>query len=332
MKIDSYSHIMPPKYEEVLRNKQPQNLFISKYIAGFPSLTDLDLRFRIMDKYDGLMQVLALEASESWGRLKPQDKVELARIANDEMAELVFKHPDRFVAAIASLPMSDIDAALKEVDRAIADLRFRGVQVFTDVDGKPLDSPEFMPLYEKMAYYDLPIFIHPQRARTVPDYPVESESKYLVSRIFGWPYETTVAMARLVFSGILEKFANLKVMIHHCGAMVPYLADRIAAQTEHAEMRMGYRYEANLTRHPLGYFRMFYTDTALYGNTPALMCGYSFFGGDHLLFGTDMPYDSQLGDRATRQVINAIEQMDIPEAGKKKVFENNVRKLMRLPV
>jgi len=332
MKIDAYAHIMPPKYEAELRSKQPQNLFISKYIAGFPSLTDLDLRFRIMDKYDGLLQVLALEASESWDLLKPQDKVELARIANDEMAELVFKYPDRFVAAIASLPMSDIDAALKELDRAITELRFRGVQVFTDVDGKPLDSPEFMPLYEKMAFYDLPIFIHPQRSHKVPDYPVESESKYLVSRIFGWPYETTVAMARLVFSGILEKFANLKVMIHHCGAMVPYLADRIAAQTEHAEMRMGYRYEAHLTRHPLDYYRMFYTDTALYGNTPALTCGYSFFGPEHLLFGTDMPYDSQLGNRATRQVINAVEQMDIPAAEKQKVFEHNVRKLMRLPV
>ena len=332
MLIDSYSHIMPTKYVAALRSKAPANSFISRYIAAFPSLTDLDTRFKIMDKYDDLVQVIALETSEIQDPLKQEDKVELAKLANDEMAELVFKHPDRFVAAIASLPMSDMDAVLKEVDRTIIDLKFRGVQIFTDIDGKPLDSPELMPFYEKMAYYNLPIFIHPRKERTVPDYPGESESKYLVSRIFGWPYETTVAMARLVFSGILEKFANLKVMIHHCGAMVPYLADRIAAQTEHAEMRMGYRYEANLTRHPLDYFRMFYTDTALYGNTPALMCGYSFFGGDHLLFGTDMPYDSQLGDRATRQVINAIEQMDIPEAGKKKVFENNVRKLMRLPV
>ncbi len=332
MMIDAYSHIMPPKYNEELQKKAPANAGITKYTAAFPALVDLDTRFRIMDKYESLVQVLTLESSETQDLLNPRDKVELAKIANDEMAELVFKHPDRFVAAVASLPMNDMDAALKEVDRAITDLRFRGVQIFTDVDGKPLDSNEFMPLYEKMAYYDLPIFIHPRRARTVPDYPVETESKYLVSMIFGWPYETTVAMTRLVFSGVFEKYPNLKVITHHCGAMVPYLADRIAAQNEHSEMRMGYRYEAHLTKRPLDYYRMFYSDTALYGNTPALMCGYAFFGADHLLFGSDTPYDSQLGDRAIRQVILAIQQMDIPDPEKKKIFEDNARKLLRLPV
>ena len=332
MLIDSYSHIMPTKYVAALRSKAPTNSFISKYIAAFPSLTDLDTRFKIMDKYDDLVQVIALETSEIQDPLKQEDKVELAKLANDEMAELVFKHPDRFVAAIASLPMSDMDAVLKEVDRTIIDLKFRGVQIFTDIDGKPLDSPELMPFYEKMAYYNLPIFIHPRKERTVPDYPGESESKYLVSRIFGWPYETTVAMTRLVFSGIFEKFTNLKVMVHHCGGMVPYFAERITAHVEHSEMRMGYSYEANLTRRPIDYYRMFYSDTALFGNTPALACGYAFFGSDHLLFGTDMPYDSQLGDRATRQALLAIQQMDTPDAEKYKILEDNARKLLRLPL
>jgi hypothetical protein len=96
--------------------------------------------------------------------------------------------------------------------------------------------------------------------------------------IFGWPYETSVAMTRLVFSGIFEKFPNLKVMSHHAGGMIPYFAKRIQISNDFNEMRLGYRYEEHLTKSPLEYFRMFYKDTAVYGNTSALMCTYDFCG------------------------------------------------------
>ena len=153
----------------------------------------------------------------------PRTAVDLARLANDEMAELVLKYPDRFVAGVACLPMNDMDAALQETDRAINDLRLRGVLIYTPINDKPLDSPEFIPLYEKMSQYDLPILIHPMRNPDYPDYRTENESKYRVYNTFGWPYETTVAMTRIVFSGILEKYPNLKFVTHHCGGMVPYL-------------------------------------------------------------------------------------------------------------
>ncbi len=321
MMIDIFPHIMPSKYKEALHNKIPPNSYSRKQTDAFPTLTDLEIRFRIMDKYAGLVQVLNLGSPPIQDVVGPKDAVELARIANDEMAELVAKYPDKFVAAVACLPMNDIDAALREVDRAITELRFRGVQIYSDVNGKPLDSPEFMPLYEKMTYYNLPILLHPRRANTVPDYPNESESKYGVFLMFGWPYETTVAMTRLVFSGVFERYPNLKIITHHCGAMVPYFAERVIA-----------RYEPHLSKRPQDYYRMFYGDTAVSGSTPALMCGYAFFGADHILFGTDMPYDSQLGDRATRQTILSIEQMDIPDFEKKMIFEDNARCLFRLPI
>ncbi len=264
--------------------------------------------------------------------VSPKDAVELAIIANDEMAELVAKYPDRFVAAVASLPMNDIDAALKEIDRTITELRFRGIRILTDINGKPLDSPEFMPLYEKMAYYDLPILVQPRRVGPVS--ASESESKYeiSISLILGWPYETAAAMTRLVFSGVLEKYPNLKVITHHCGGMVPYFAERIASVNDFAEMRRGYRYDQHLTKRPLDYYRMLYADTAVSGSTPALMCGYAFFGADHILFGSDMPFDCQLGDRSTRETILSIEQMDIPDSEKKKIFEDNAKRLLRLPI
>ena len=140
-------------------------------------------------------------------------------------------------------------------------------------------------------------------------------------------------MIRLVCSGILEKYPTLKFVTHHAGGTVPYLITRIGCLDEFNEMRMGYRYEQLLTKKVIDYLRMFHIDTAVYGHTPTLMCAYAFFGADHLLFGTDMPLgDSQRGFRITRQIIEAIEQMDIPDADKKKIFEDNARQLLRLPV
>jgi aminocarboxymuconate-semialdehyde decarboxylase len=221
---------------------------------------------------------------------------------------------------------------LKEVDRAINELMFRGVLIYTPINGKPLDSPEFMPLYEKMSQYDLPILIHPMRSIDYPDYITENASKYRIFSTFGWPYETTVAMTRLVFSGILERYPNLKVVTHHCGGMVPYFEQRIIQFHDTAERRRE-KHKLGLTKAPIEYFKMFYNDTAIDGNTPALMCAYGFFGADHLLFGADMPLgDSQLGYRNYRQTINAIKQMDISDGEKTKIFEGNARKLLRLPI
>jgi len=180
--------------------------YTRRLIGAFPSLTDLEVRFRIIDKYEGLLQVITTGAPPVEDVAKPEDAVELAKIANDEMAELVVKYPDKFPAAVACLPMNDMDAALKEVDRSITELGFRGVQVHSDINGKPLDSPEFMPLFEKMTQYNLPILLHPEiRTNQVPDYPNETESYHMIHIIFAWPYRTTVAMTRLAMSGIFEK-------------------------------------------------------------------------------------------------------------------------------
>jgi predicted TIM-barrel fold metal-dependent hydrolase len=202
--------------------------------------------------------------------LDPADAAECARIANDEMAELVARHPDRFCGACASLPMNDIDAALAETDRAIRDLRFRGVEIFTDLNGKPVDAPELMPLYEKMATCNLPILLHPRRTNTTADYDGETTSKYLVYTNFGWPYESSVAMARLAFGGPLERFPTLKIVTHHAGGMIPFFYKRVQLSWDFNEMRMGYRFDGQvLTKSPVDYYRMFYCDTAIQGNTPA---------------------------------------------------------------
>jgi predicted TIM-barrel fold metal-dependent hydrolase len=330
LKIDAYSHIVPPKYKEALYKVAPE--LHDQQIVPCPPLYDLDARFRIMDKYEPIRQVLTLGRIPVEHIAEPAKAVELARKANDEMAELIHKYPNRFVAALVTLAMNDIDAALKEVERAINDLKFNGVYLHTPVDEKPLDLPQFMPLYEMMSRYDLPIVIHPMRKPTHPDYLTEKESKYLIFSLFGWPYDTTSAMARLVCSGIMEKYPDLKILTHHCGGMVPFYAERIKQFTQLMERRAegGQRL---LKKAAIDYYKMFYADTALYGNPSALMCGYTFFGADHLVFGVDFPLgDTENGDRNYRQTINAIEQMDIPDGDKKKIYEDNARSLMRLPI
>jgi predicted TIM-barrel fold metal-dependent hydrolase len=333
MKIDIFTHILPEKYKEALYQKADSRFYSGRWdhvIKGTPALSDLDNRLRLIEKYEGLAQVLTIASPALEESASPEDAVYLAKLANDEMAELTVKYPDKFVSAVACLPMNDMDATLEEVDRAINDLKFKGVQVYTPVDGKPLDSPEFLPLFEKMSGYDLPIWIHPARGRAIPDYRNEDHSKYYIYQMFGWPYETTVAMVRLVFSGMLEKYPGLKLITHHCGAMVPYFSERIVVGQDYAELHLNAKWKQALSKPPIDYFRMFYGDTALNGNSAGLMCGYDFFGAGHIVFATDFPYDDEEGERFTREVIRAVESMTIPDEQKRMIFEDNARKLLHL--
>lgn len=328
LKIDAYAHIVPPRYGEALHKVAPA--MYENQVMVCPPLYDLDARFRIMDKYEPLRQVLTLGRIPVEHVASSAKAADLAKRADEEMAELIIKYPDRFVGALGTLAMNNIDAALKETDHAIRDLKFKGVYLHTPVDEKPLDSPEFLPLYAKMVEYDLPIVIHPMRRVDHPDYLTEKASKYNMFSLFGWPYDTTSAMARLVFSGIMEKYPTLKIVTHHLGGMVPFYAERIRQFTQvfrRGEKGLGLKKDA------IDYFHMFYADTAIYGNTPALMCGFDFFGADRVLFGIDFPLgDTEWGDRNYRQTINAIEAMAISDDDKKKIYEDNARKLMRLPI
>lgn len=332
--IDAYAHISPPGYTEFIRQKYP--VMYNNMLGACVPLYDMDKRFKLMDMYPNVVQVLTI------GPVPPieyfaneQQTIELARMANDEMAELVQKYRDRFVTAIALLPMNNPDAALKEADRAITELGFRGIYVHSNINGKPLDSPEFLSLWEKMAKYNLPIYIHPWRGDEFTDYPVEDGSKYNIASTFGWPYETTVAMARFVFSGLLEKYPNLKIVTHHCGGMIPYFQQRIYQHYGQTSMRSGEKsaFVKKLSKAPLEYFRMFYNDTAIHGNTHALMSAYDLCGADHIVFGADLPLgDYYFGFRSYRQTIDAIEAMQITPEEKRKIFADNALSLLRIPL
>jgi predicted TIM-barrel fold metal-dependent hydrolase len=334
MKIDVFTHIVPQKYlDALMKKKTPTTSIIMAGTKAVPTLTDIELRMRIMDQFDELVQILTLAGGQAGKGGTLQEEVELSRIANDEMAELLVKHPDRFVGAVAAVPLSDVEAAIKETERAVTELKFRGIQIFTDFAGEPIDLPKFRPLYEKMVDYNLPIWIHPSTRVDEPDYVGGKTSDYSAFMMFSWPYETTVAMNRLVHSGIMEDYPTLKFITHHGGGMVPYFADRITGIYDYNQVVLkGVGFKRPLKKRPIEYFRKFYGDTVHWGSTPTLMCMYDFYGADHILFATDMPYDNQFGLRLCRETIKSIERMDISSQEKEKIFEGNARELLRLPV
>ncbi len=333
MKIDIYTHIIPSKYKEALYQRGDGRFFSenwNKVIDGTPALTDLDNRFRILEKYEGLSQVLTIASPALEEATNPENAVYLAQLGNEEMAELVNKYPDKFTAAVACLPLNNMDAALKEAERTFTDLGFKGIQLYTPSNGKPLDSPDFHSLYELMAEYDLPVWIHPARGRHVSDYPDENHSRYYIYQMFGWPYETTAAMVRLVFSGIFDKYPGIKFITHHCGAMLPFFSDRLVVGQDYAKENLKAKWTQALNKPPIEYFKGFYADTALNGNPAALACGYQFFGPERIVFATDFPYDNENGERFTREVINAVDSLDIDSEEKEMIYHHNAAKILHM--
>jgi len=315
MKIDIYAHILPKQYFEALRKKVEGGVDLSQlsgWVFRNRALSEIDIRVRLMDRYPDVLQVLTLALPPLEVVVSASDAIELAKIANDEMAELVLKYPDRFITAVACLPLNDIDAAIKEADRAITELNFKGVQIFSNINGEPLDELKFRPLYERMVQHDLPIWIHPWNSPK----SVQEWVKPPFMGAIGWDFETSLAMLRLAYAGVFKDYPDIKFITHHCGGMVPTCERRF-------KTALGIRSED---------VRNFYNDTALYGNTAGLMCGYAFFGVDRLLFGTDMPLGgTKLGGYGyTLETINSIEQMDIPIIDRDKIFEGNARRLLRL--
>jgi aminocarboxymuconate-semialdehyde decarboxylase len=297
-------------------------------------MVDLEKRFAIMDRHPGYVQVLTLSSPPLEAVAEPDLTPELARMANDELAELVAHYPDRFPGFVASLPMNNPEAAVAEIDRATQQLGATGVQIYSNVGGEPLDEPRYQPVFDRMAEIGLPLWMHPARPATFADYPGESRSKFDIWWAFGWPYETAAAMARLVFSGLFDRHPDLRIITHHLGGMVPHFEGRVGGGLDQLGTRTDDPEDASakgrLKQRPIDYFRMFYGDTALFGPAHAVECGLDFFGADHVLFGTDMPFDPEGGPGFVRDTIAAMERIRVSDAERQQIYEGNARRLLRL--
>ena len=220
MIIDIFNHFMPAAYFERLRKLAP-DLPAATAFPRLRTLWDVDARLRLLDQFGEYQQVLSLANPPLELLGTPEQTAELARMANDGLAELCQLHSQRFPTFIASLPMNDIDATLQEIDRAVNELDAKGIQVFTNVAGKPLSAPEFRPVFARMVEHGLPVWVHPMRGPQFSDYATEKMSEDEIWFTFGWPYETTACMTRLIYSGLLDEMPKLKIITHHMGGMIP---------------------------------------------------------------------------------------------------------------
>ncbi len=334
--IDAFNHFFPQGLWDRMLASEGAARDNGKRMRNIPAIFDLDRRLQVMDMFSQheYSQVLSLGMPPLDAMASPEECPQFARLGNDGLAELCVRHPDRFPGYLASLPMNNPAAAAKEAERVLAPGGAVGLQLHTNVGGLPLDDERFYPIFEIAAKHDRPVFLHPSRGADFPDYLSENKSKYEIWWTFGWPYETSTAMARLVFSGIMDKLPELKVLAHHLGAMVPFFEGRVGPGWDQLGKRTTDEdYGAvlrGLKKRPLDYFKDFYADSAVFGSRSATVCGLDFYGADKVLFASDCPFDPEGGPGYIRDTIAIIESLTLSDADRNKICHGNAVKLFRL--
>jgi predicted TIM-barrel fold metal-dependent hydrolase len=336
-KIDIYNHVMPRAVAELMLEIAPSMSGMVKRVTRIPMLHDIEARIRMMEAWPGYQQVLTISNPPLEAIAGPDDSPRLARLANDELKRICDTRPEKFPAWVASLPLNNVEAALAEMDRAIAQ-GARGIQIFTNVNGTALDDVSLFPIFERATnHHRVGIWMHPARDARRADYPGEAKSKFEIWQVLGWPYETSVAMARIVFSGFFERLPELTIVTHHLGAMIPYfegrvgpLWDQLGTRTIDEDYRPILAAMAAKGRRPIDYFRLFHNDTAVGGARSAIRCGLDFFGAGRVLFATDCPFDPEGGPMFIRDTIAALDGLSLPEADRDAIYFGNALKMLNL--
>jgi aminocarboxymuconate-semialdehyde decarboxylase len=337
MKIDAFTHILPREYGERLSGlgDTPAAKNIRKRISGIPALIDLDLRLRQLEEFgDDYRQVISLPAppiedigDAALGR-------DMARLANDGLAELAEQHPERFAGWVAGLPLGDVDDAIEEARRAVTELGAAGVQIYTSNGGEAWDHPRFEPFWDAMAELDAMTWVHPTRNASWADYPGEERSRYEIWWALGWPHDTSLFMARMVFSGLFDRHPDIRILTHHGGGTIPQLAGRVAGGWDQLGARtpedQQEDVENTLQKRPLDYFKLFYVDTALFGAPHAIAGSLAFFGEERVLFASDSPFDPERGPGYIRSTIADLEGLGLPEETLERIYSGNAERLLKL--
>jgi aminocarboxymuconate-semialdehyde decarboxylase len=322
--IDFHNHYYPPRYLKALQsgesavrvtfNDQGHALihYPGDYNIAVPGQIDLNVRRKMLDDLGIGMQVYTLTTPGTHVET-PTTAARLASMVNDEFAEGIAAHPSRFTA-LATLPLNDPAASVKELDRAIRQLKFRGAMLFSNVNHVALADERFYPLYELANDLEAVLYIHPTHPLGV-----EAMTDFWLMPLVGFLFDTTLAASKLVFTGVPERFPKIKWVLTHLGGAIPYLAERLDR---------GYRAfkecRVNIQRPPSEYLKKFYYDTVNF-NPDALKLAIAFAGADHLLAGSD--YAHQIG--SPRLMLESLRALDIPEADRAAILGGNAARLLR---
>ena len=327
--IDAFPHVIPALcLERFNAVASGPALDFLRGLQGRPQLApmwDMDARFRAMDALGEYQQVLTLCLPPIEQMATGALAVDLARLANDSMADLVRRHPDRFVGFAASLPLEDADASLLELERGVHDLGALGVQVFTNCNGRALDEPRYEPLWARLQELDRTVWVHGARRPTTADYIGEDRSRYGLWAALGWPYEMGMFAARMVASGLLDRFPSLRLYLHHSGGMVPTFGRRVNGawlELQPAAPDDAQAY-AHLQRPPADYLRQVYADTS--GQSPvAIRAALEFFGPEHVLLGSDAPFTSPADHLAI------VARLELPPDQHRLLVAGNAQRVLHL--
>ena len=325
MNIDVHNHFYPKAYMEELGKgggyarveRDAQGRLLIHYEGDYNIVVgphiDIEDRLKAMDRCGIEMHVLTL-TTPSVEREVPEKGIRLARLANDGFSQIVEKYPERF-QAFAALPLQVPEAAAEELERAVRELGLRGGTLMTNVDGKPLDLDEFMPVYEKAVELDVPLFLHPTS-------PINSKAMedYRLVPILGFGVDTSLAVLRLVFSGVLKKLPRLKLIASHLGGVYPYLRGRIEIGFEaYPECKV------NIDEPPSTYLKKIWMDSIIY-DEDVLMSTLAYSGAEKIVLGSDHPH--QIGDMAN--AVGRIEGLDISDEDKERILWKNAAELLKL--
>ncbi|HET7847878.1 MAG TPA: amidohydrolase family protein [Pseudolabrys sp.] len=329
MRIDAYTHFIPRAFFDKLVESGYPN--IGKRMRGVPSIHDLDIRKKIVDTFPDYAQIISHGMPPLELLTTAEQGEEYAKLLNDGFAEICAKNRDHFPGWVAQVSLADVNGAIREGERAIRNGAL-GVQIYTNIAGRPLDEPEFEPFFAAMEKCGKPIWLHPARAANFTDYLSEKKSKYEIWWTFGWSYETAAAMARLVFSGIMDKYPDLKIITHHFGGIVPMLEgrigpgwDQLGARTSDEDLTLVLK---RLKKRPLDYFKhSFYTDTAVFGGEPATRCGFAFYDLDKIVFASDCPFDPEKGTMYTRETLRILDGLNLSKGDREKVDRGNLERI-----
>ena len=330
-RIDAHTHFVPLKYLDFMEKHEGRPFVLHKLIQSLPALTDVKTRMELLDRNHIDVQVLVpVPWIEGFPKVyaDPALSAQAARLMNDELAEVVATNPKRF-RGVAMLPMSNPEAMVSELRRAVTQLGFVGAYVAVAPNARRMDDPVVDALYKTIVELDATLWLHPARAPTVTEYDGEKLSKYREWDLVGWPYDTTSAMFRIVFSGVFDRYPTIRIVTHHHGAFIPLLAPRLN-NLWHSDQELD-PLPTTISEPFIDHFKKFYCDTAASGFAPkALELAVDFFGPDRVLFGTDAPFGPQDGQIFVQETLQSIDAMAVKPAVRTAILSKNSKRILKL--
>lgn len=330
MVIDVHAHLYPRAFMELLGSHGPAHgvsltedapPFLCfegiRYWRWTPAFHDVDARLRQMDAAGVDRQVLSLGPPMAYWA-PPELALRLCRVFNDEIAAVARGHPDRFVG-LAALPLQHAGHALAELDRAVNDLGLFGAGIGSNVHGVQLDDERVRPFFDRADERGLAIFIHPINPPGHGDV-----HDYRLDLAVGFPFDTTIAAARLVYSGIVERCPRLRICLAHLGGALPFLRERIAIGFRVGREHFGAAF--GLSGTPEASIERFYLDTISYYE-PALVAGLACVGAERLVIGSDAPF--AVGDLA-RSVREIRACSFLPQRDRDRILGENALRFLGL--